>query len=68
MIEALLSAAFEFFVSKVFYWPGWVLLRGISFGNYPPIEGSPHNREFVAAIGLFSTLGIIMTIAVTLQI
>jgi hypothetical protein len=36
----------------VFYWPGWVVLRVVTFGRYPPHKGSKHNEEFVAACGL----------------
>jgi hypothetical protein len=32
----------------VFYWPGWVILRVLTLGRYPPPQSHPHNREFVA--------------------
>lgn len=36
----------------VFYWPGWLILRTITFGRYPPQQGEPHNREAVAMVAL----------------
>jgi hypothetical protein len=36
----------------VFYWPGWLLLRIVTLGQYPPARTSPHNEEFVAIVGL----------------
>jgi len=34
----------------VFYWPGWVVLRSLTLGRYPPPQSQPHNREFVAIV------------------
>jgi hypothetical protein len=36
----------------VFYWPGWIILRMVTFGRYPPSQAQPHNREFVAVVAL----------------
>lgn len=36
----------------IFYWPGWLILRVISFGRYPPARDQGHNKEFVAAVAL----------------
>jgi hypothetical protein len=36
----------------VFYRPGWLILRVITFGRYPPQQGEPHNREAVAMVAL----------------
>jgi hypothetical protein len=34
----------------IFYWLGWVVLRAITFGRYPPPQTERHNRTFVAAV------------------
>ena len=36
----------------IFYWPGWLVLRVVTFGRYPPLQSSPHNREFVATVAV----------------
>jgi hypothetical protein len=33
-----------------FYWLGWVVLRTVTFGRYPPPQTERHNREFVAMV------------------
>jgi len=32
----------------IFYWPGWLILRAVTIGRYPPQQSQPHSREFVA--------------------
>lgn len=39
-------------VSAIFYWPGWLGLRVVTLGRYPPNRPTPHNREFVVAFGV----------------
>lgn len=34
----------------IFYWPGWLILRVITVGRYPPQQSQPHSREFVAMV------------------
>lgn len=36
----------------IFYWPGWVILRVVTLGRYPPPQSRPHNREFVATVAV----------------
>lgn len=36
----------------VFYWPGWIILRVLTLGRYPPPQPHRHNREFVAIVAL----------------
>ena len=36
----------------IFYWPGWLVLRVVTLGGYPPIQAHPHNREFVAMVAV----------------
>ena len=40
----------SYVVERVFYWPGWLILRVLTFGRYPPLPGSPHNETFVALV------------------
>lgn len=59
-VEVVARAVGQFVVDVlfvgVFYWPGWVILRTITFGRYPPSQPHSHNREFVAAIGFSAFL------------
>lgn len=40
----------------VFYWPGWLVLRVVTLGRYPPVRGMKDEREFVAVIGFAALL------------
>lgn len=40
----------------IFYWPGWLLLRAITFGRYPPDKSQPHSKEFVAGVGFIAVV------------
>lgn len=35
-------------IEKLFYWPGWALLRIMTLGRYPPARGIRHHRFAVA--------------------
>lgn len=35
-------------IEKLFYWPGWALLRVMTLGRYPPAKAIRHNRFAVA--------------------
>ncbi|KAB8052731.1 hypothetical protein GCN78_08380 [Janthinobacterium rivuli] len=37
-------------IEKLFYWPGWAMLRLLTLGRYPPAKGRPHNRFAVALL------------------
>lgn len=37
--------------AKMFYWPGWLILRGVTVGRYPPKKPVRHSEEFVGALG-----------------
>lgn len=39
-------------LTKIFYWPGWLFLKAMTFGRYPPSGTTAHTREFVALFGL----------------
>jgi hypothetical protein len=64
-MDALVEVALRFIVAVVlvgiFYWPGWLALRIITLGRYPPPEGKPHSKEFVGAFGLTTLLVCILT-------
>ena len=36
----------------ILYWPGWLILRVVTLGHYPPGEGIPHNKDFVATMAI----------------
>ncbi len=68
MIEAVFEAlgtllrAFAYnrlgtLIEKLFYWPGWLLLRLITWGRYPPPRTRPHNRFAVALFAI--TMGVL---------
>jgi len=43
-------------VFVMLYWCGWVVLRTVTLGRYPPSQAVPHNREFVAVVALATVL------------
>lgn len=66
MLEALfeLVARFliEFLFYTVLYGVGWVMLKAITFGNYPPPRPHKHNQELVALLPV-ATLFVGLTFA-----
>lgn len=40
----------------LFYLPGWLLLRVLTLGRYPPPRGEPHSEEAVAFTGMAAVL------------
>lgn len=44
----------------VFYWPGWLILRVVTVGRYPPPQSRQHSREFVAVVAF-----VVFLVAVT---
>ncbi len=51
----------EFAFYKVFHGLGWVMLRPLTLGRYPPRPTIPHNREFVALTPIV-TLLVVLTL------
>lgn len=41
---------------KLLYWPGWIILRILTLGRYPPEQTRSHNRYFVGGISLIVAL------------
>lgn len=58
MLEALAQIIFV----GIFYWPGWVVLRTVTLGRYPPKKGTKHDPEFVAVVGLAFFIAILIAI------
>jgi hypothetical protein len=60
---------FELFVHRIiggaleilFYWPGWLLLKVLTFGKYPPKQTVQHNR---LAVALFAIAALAFVMAV----
>ncbi len=46
----------EVLLIGVFYWPGWLILRVLTLGKYPPPRPRPHNQYFVSCISLILAL------------
>ena len=40
----------------IFYWPGWLILRVLTVGRYPPKQSEPHSRGFVAMVAFMALL------------
>jgi len=40
----------ELLIITIGYWPGWLILRILTLGVYPPPRPTPHNEYFVGAI------------------
>lgn len=48
------------FLVGLFYLPGWLLLRLLSFGRYPPPRGEPHSEELVALAGIVAVIALVV--------
>jgi hypothetical protein len=52
-LDAIVEIAFRIVVQFVievlfvgiFYWPGWLILRVITIGRYPPQQSQPHSAS-----------------------
>ena len=63
MLRFLLYNILGTLIEKLFYWPGWALLRIITVGHYPPARGVPHNRFAVALLAAACTAtGLLLTL------
>ena len=50
MIDVVASVLYELILYRLFYWPGWLILRVLTLWRYPPASPKPHNRLFVSAV------------------
>jgi hypothetical protein len=65
MLEAAIKIVGEFVFNVVFefifYWPGWLILRVVTIGRYPPDQSVKHDRTAVACVGFIS---VVITVSV----
>ena len=59
MIEAIATQLFNIILRVVFYWPGWLVLRMVTFGRYPPKHGIAHNIQSVSVVGICTLFALI---------
>lgn len=48
MLEGFFEVVARFVFYTVFYRMGWVLLKTVTFGRYPPSPPTRHNKALVA--------------------
>ena len=41
MAEFITDVLVEYIYCRLFYWPGWLILRVLTFGKYPPSQPEP---------------------------
>lgn len=67
LIEFIARLVWGFLVEVIFYsvlYPiGWLMLKAVTFGQYPPPPPREHNRDVVAAIPI-----VLAAIAITLAL
>ena len=58
-IVSIVSEVFSHSLGPVFRWTGWIVLRTVTLGNYPPrrqrgtVEAPHYSRLFVGFVGFF---------------
>ncbi|HEX5802028.1 MAG TPA: hypothetical protein VFY24_03315 [Azospira sp.] len=62
MLEILAWFFVNVVLVGVFYWPGWIVLRVVTLGRYPPPRGSKHDPEFVAAVGVAARVTVLLVV------
>ena len=63
LIEYVVYRVLGGVVEILFYWPGWLLLKLLTIGHYPPKQAVAHNRFPVA---LFAIVFLALIVAVRL--
>lgn len=58
----MIEAFAQIILVTIFYWSGWVVLRVITLGRYPPIKGTEHDYEFVAVVGVLFSIAILVAV------
>jgi hypothetical protein len=64
MLETIAEAIARFllwlfavlYIEKIFYPIGWLMLKILTVGRYPPPSPSERTREFVALLPLFAAI------------
>jgi hypothetical protein len=51
LFEAIASFVLDVVLTGIFYWPGWLFLRIVTLGHYPP-QNAKHNEVLVSLVGL----------------
>jgi|SoiMethySBSTD1v2_1073268.scaffolds.fasta_scaffold980230_1 hypothetical protein len=64
---ALVWLALELGAFVLFYWPGWLALRVVTLGRYPPRRPVQHNRVLVSAIGAAAIVLFGLTLATVMS-
>ena len=63
VVRAVGYLVFEVIIVKIFYWPGWLILRVITLGRYPPAyEQSDHRQK----VGFFGMIVVLISFLLTL--
>ena len=63
MIEDILLYFFaEILLGIIFYWPGWLMLRILTLGHYPPNQAVQHNRGGVTFFAIVVLIVTVITI------
>ena len=65
ILEAIGDALADLLLTKIFYWPGWLFLRILTLGHYPPSQDIPHNKDWVALVGLLGCMLPLIIYAIT---
>jgi hypothetical protein len=56
VVRIIVEFVVEVLFVGVFYWPGWIILRVLTLGRYPPSQSYKHNREFVSTVTLITLI------------
>jgi hypothetical protein len=56
VLRTIGNAFVEIVFVGVFYWPGWLMLKALTMGRYPPKKPHPHSDEFVGVFGFVAIL------------
>ncbi|MET3133774.1 hypothetical protein AAKU55_004064 [Oxalobacteraceae bacterium GrIS 1.11] len=63
LLRAVGNAVVEIVLIGIFYWPGWLMLKLLTLGRYPPKRSEPHSKGFVGLFGFLVLLvGLLMTL------
>lgn len=52
LFELLVYRVIGGILQAIFYWPGWLLLKILTLGNYPPKQTVEHHRFGVALFAI----------------